>query len=92
MFERKPLTFAQRRTEKGQEATSKSRLRIASRRYREGRHRRNNIKAFDDVGFRPRIAAPLPQVRDLKTTVLGVDPSMPIIVSQSGGAGDRSRG
>lgn len=44
----------------------------------------DNLRAFEELGFRPRIAAPLPAERDLSTTVLGQDLSMPVIVSPAG--------
>lgn len=45
---------------------------------------RNNIEAFDQVGFQPRIAAPLPSTRDLATTVLGQEIAFPVVVSPAG--------
>jgi isopentenyl diphosphate isomerase/L-lactate dehydrogenase-like FMN-dependent dehydrogenase len=44
----------------------------------------DNVAAFDDVGFRPRIAAKLPPERDMATTVLGEPVSMPVVVSPAG--------
>ena len=43
-----------------------------------------NIDVFDEVGFHPRVARELPPTRDLTTTVLGIDMSMPVIVSPAG--------
>ena len=44
----------------------------------------DNVAAFDDVGFRPRIAADLPAQRDMATTVVGEPVSMPVVVSPAG--------
>ncbi|MBM0237382.1 mycofactocin biosynthesis FMN-dependent deaminase MftD [Micromonospora sp. ATA32] len=44
----------------------------------------NNIRAFDEIGFRPRIAKDIPPTRDLKTTVLGQEIAMPVIISPAG--------
>jgi heme/flavin dehydrogenase (mycofactocin system) len=44
----------------------------------------DNVAAFDEVGFRPRIAADLPEKRAMATTVLGQRISMPVIVSPAG--------
>jgi pre-mycofactocin synthase len=45
---------------------------------------RNNLAAFNEVGFRPRIAGDVPPVRDLTTTVLGQKLAIPVIVSPAG--------
>ena len=50
----------------------------------EGLTLRNNLAAFREVGFRPRIAADLPPTREMTTTVLGQQISMPVIVSPAG--------
>jgi len=44
----------------------------------------DNVRAFDLVSFRPRIAREIPQTRDLSTTVLGQEISMPVIISPAG--------
>ena len=44
---------------------------------------RENCRVFEDVTFRPRCAVVLPQV-DLRTTVLGHDISMPLILAPVG--------
>jgi heme/flavin dehydrogenase (mycofactocin system) len=44
----------------------------------------DNLTAFDQLGFRPRIAADLPPQRELATTVLGQALAMPVIVSPAG--------
>jgi pre-mycofactocin synthase len=84
MFERKPLTSlsdAQRRAKRRLPKAVYVSLLAGTE---KGLTMQNNIKAFDEVGFRPRIAASLPQVRELKATVLGLDLSMPIIASPAG--------
>ena len=43
-----------------------------------------NVEIFDEVGFLPRVAAPLPMERDLTTSVLGMDLAFPVIVSPAG--------
>ncbi|MGQ0481316.1 MAG: pre-mycofactocin synthase MftD [Pseudonocardia sp.] len=43
----------------------------------------DNVKAFDELGFRPRIGG-LPRERDQATRVLGQDISMPVIISPTG--------
>jgi heme/flavin dehydrogenase (mycofactocin system) len=43
-----------------------------------------NIEVFDEIGFQPRVARPLPMQRDLSTTVLGMDLAFPVIVSPAG--------
>jgi heme/flavin dehydrogenase (mycofactocin system) len=45
---------------------------------------KNNLRAFTEVGFRPRIAVDVPPERDLATTVLGEHLSIPVIVSPAG--------
>ena len=42
-----------------------------------------NITAFDQLGFAPHIAD-LPRSRDLSTTVMGLDLSMPVLISPTG--------
>ncbi|MDA8371139.1 MAG: mycofactocin biosynthesis FMN-dependent deaminase MftD [Nocardiopsaceae bacterium] len=44
----------------------------------------DNIRAYDEVGLRPRIAAELPPLRELNTTVLGQEVSFPVVVSPAG--------
>jgi L-lactate dehydrogenase (cytochrome) len=44
----------------------------------------DNVQAFRELGFRPRIATGLPQERSLATTVMGVELSMPVLVSPVG--------
>jgi pre-mycofactocin synthase len=43
----------------------------------------DNVEAFRELGFIPRIATGLPQ-RELTTTVMGVELSMPVLVSPTG--------
>ncbi len=43
----------------------------------------DNVKAFDELGFRPRIGG-LPRERDQATRVLGQEISMPVIISPTG--------
>jgi isopentenyl diphosphate isomerase/L-lactate dehydrogenase-like FMN-dependent dehydrogenase len=45
---------------------------------------RENVRAFDDIMFRPR-AAVFNEVRDLRATVLGTPISMPVLVDPIGG-------
>jgi heme/flavin dehydrogenase (mycofactocin system) len=45
--------------------------------------RADNVAAFRELGFAPR-AAGLPAVRDLRTSVLGVDVALPVIASPVG--------
>ena len=84
MFKQSPLLSvaeAQRRAKKRlPEAVYVSLLAGAE----EGLTVRNNLAAFRDVGFRPRIAPDLPSTRDMTTTVLGEELSMPVIVSPAG--------
>ena len=44
----------------------------------------DNVRAFGELGFVPRIATGLPAARDQATTVLGQQISMPVIVSPTG--------
>jgi len=44
----------------------------------------DNVNAFSELGFVPRIAAELPPERDKTTTVMGQPISMPVIVSPTG--------
>jgi len=46
--------------------------------------RADNVAAFREIGFAPPRAAGLPAVRDLGTSVLGVDISLPVIASPVG--------
>jgi pre-mycofactocin synthase len=43
----------------------------------------DNVDAFGELGFRPHIAN-LPQERDQATSVMGVDVSMPVLISPTG--------
>ncbi|MGH3951166.1 MAG: alpha-hydroxy-acid oxidizing protein, partial [Pseudonocardiaceae bacterium] len=43
----------------------------------------DNVKAFGELGFRPRIAD-LPAARNQTTTVLGQEISLPVILSPTG--------
>jgi len=43
----------------------------------------DNVRAFDELGFRPRIAD-LPAERELATRVLGQDISLPVVISPTG--------
>jgi len=45
---------------------------------------RANVEAFDEIGFHPHPAQPLPIQRDLTTRVLGLDMAFPVIVSPAG--------
>lgn len=45
---------------------------------------RANVEVFDEIGFRPRPAKPLPMQRDLTTKVLGMDLAFPVIISPAG--------
>ena len=49
----------------------------------EGRTLRDNVAAFGELGFAPHVAG-LPTERDLSTTVLGQQMSMPVILSPTG--------
>ncbi len=44
----------------------------------------DNVNAFAELGFLPRIAAGVPPTRDQRTTVLGQDIAMPVIISPAG--------
>ena len=44
---------------------------------------RENVRAFDDVAFRPRCAVETP-TPDLRTSVLGIPISLPIILAPVG--------
>ena len=44
----------------------------------------DNVAAFRELGFFPRIATGLGGNRDLSTTVLGVELSMPVMISPTG--------
>jgi pre-mycofactocin synthase len=43
----------------------------------------DNVAAFDEIGFRPHVAD-TPEKRDLATTVMGQDVSMPVLISPTG--------
>src|ERR1700754_812481 len=43
----------------------------------------DNVAAFGELRFRPHVAD-LPVERDLRTTVMGLDVSMPVLVSPTG--------
>ena len=45
---------------------------------------RDNVDAFGELGFIPRIASGLPPVRDMATTVMGQPISMPVTISPTG--------
>jgi isopentenyl diphosphate isomerase/L-lactate dehydrogenase-like FMN-dependent dehydrogenase len=49
----------------------------------QGRTMDDNVDAFGELGFRPRIAD-LPRHRDLSTRVMGEDVSLPVIISPTG--------
>jgi L-lactate dehydrogenase (cytochrome) len=44
----------------------------------------DNVEAFAELGFMPRIAGGLPAARDLATTVLGHPISLPVVISPTG--------
>ena len=44
---------------------------------------RDNVEAFDEIGFAPRVAG-LPATREMATTVMGQPASMPVLVSPTG--------
>jgi L-lactate dehydrogenase (cytochrome) len=44
---------------------------------------KDNVAAFDEIGFRPHVAD-APEKRDLATTVMGQDVSMPVLISPTG--------
>jgi pre-mycofactocin synthase len=73
------------------EAQRRARRRVPSSVYRalvagaeRGATLADNVAAFGELGFVPRIAGGLPPSRDLATTVLGRQISMPVIVSPVG--------
>jgi heme/flavin dehydrogenase (mycofactocin system) len=43
-----------------------------------------NVDTFDDLGFVPRVGVDLPAVRDMSTTFLGEDISLPVVLSPAG--------
>lgn len=43
-----------------------------------------NVAAFDQIGFRPRVGVGFPPVREMSTTVLGQEISLPVIISPAG--------
>ncbi len=43
----------------------------------------DNVAAFDELGFRPHVAD-LPEKRDMATTVMGQDISVPVVISPTG--------
>ena len=45
---------------------------------------RDNVDAFGELGFIPRIASGLPPARDMATTVMGQPISMPVMISPTG--------
>jgi isopentenyl diphosphate isomerase/L-lactate dehydrogenase-like FMN-dependent dehydrogenase len=47
----------------------------------KGRTRDWNVAAFDEIGFRERLVLDVPPTREMNTTVLGQDISMPVIIS-----------
>ncbi len=49
-----------------------------------GRTRDLNVASFDELGFRARVVVGLPPARELNTTVLGQDVSMPVIIAPVG--------
>jgi heme/flavin dehydrogenase (mycofactocin system) len=44
----------------------------------------DNVRAFGELGFIPRVATGDPGVRDLATTVLGQEISLPVVISPTG--------
>ena len=44
----------------------------------------DNVKAFGELGFVPRIATGVPPGRDQATTILGQDVSLPVVISPTG--------
>src|ERR1700733_5822762 len=44
---------------------------------------RDNVQAFSELGFAPHVAG-LPAVRDMATTVMGQDISLPVLISPTG--------
>jgi L-lactate dehydrogenase (cytochrome) len=49
----------------------------------QGLTREDNVRAFDEIGFRPRVAD-LPRERDQSTRVLDQEISLPVIISPTG--------
>jgi len=49
-----------------------------------GRTRDLNVSCFDDLAFRARVVVDMPPVRELGTTVLGQDLSMPVLIAPVG--------
>src|SRR3954451_24161462 len=43
----------------------------------------DNVAAFDEIGFRPHVAA-APEEREAAPTVIGQDASMPVLISPTG--------
>ncbi|MBW8767589.1 MAG: alpha-hydroxy-acid oxidizing protein, partial [Geodermatophilales bacterium] len=43
----------------------------------------DNVAAFDELGFRPHVAD-LPEKRELATTVMGQEVSLPVLISPTG--------
>jgi pre-mycofactocin synthase len=41
----------------------------------------NNVKAFTEVGFDARVGEPVSPERDMKTSIMGQDVSMPVVIS-----------
>ena len=73
------------------EAQRRARRRVPSSVYRalvagaeRGVTQADNVNAFAELGFVPRIAAGVPAARELETTVLGRRISLPVIVSPVG--------
>ncbi len=54
--------------------------------------REDNVAAFGELGFVPRVAAGLSGPRDLATTVLGQEISFPVIMSPTGAQGIHPQG
>jgi pre-mycofactocin synthase len=51
----------------------------------------DNVVAFDELGFAPHVAG-LPAQRDLVTTVMGQDLSLPVVISPTGVQGVHPEG
>ena len=58
-------------------------LRRAGRRLRAGHDRRRQHPAFAELGFAPHVAGHVGQ-RELATTVMGQEMSLPVIISPTG--------
>jgi heme/flavin dehydrogenase (mycofactocin system) len=43
-----------------------------------------NVETFDELGFIPRVGVELPAVRDMATTLLGQEISLPVVLSPAG--------